>query len=293
MVNAEGGYNEKAMGISIGLWSLLFYLCVILVWNVYESNNRFLIIGLRSLGIIGLVILGLLYRGGESGEVGLTPQWWGILGLIGWAYFMGCIFYQVMQGNKWLLSFAMLCCLIWFAIAKSGGDNPVIHWMDSQKGHAIHTSLVLCGMVLSLIFFDQKNTYPLTSRFIQGLALTALTATIAVILRPLYQISKIYATPSWAMYSAMICIFLFMILYWIIDVKKSHTWTKFFKPAATNPLLTYIIPYIILALLTTLNLGMPLSLRDGIIGILWSAVYAIAVMAFVVILNRWKIKLQL
>jgi hypothetical protein len=84
-----------------------------------------------------------------------------------------------------------------------------------------------------------------------------------------------------------------MILYWIIDVKKSHTWTKFFKPAATNPLLTYIIPYIILALLTTLNLGMPLSLRDGIIGILWSAVYAIAVMAFVVILNRWKIKLQL
>src|SRR5690606_4601173 len=40
MVNAEGGYNEGAMGMRIGVWSLLLYQCVILVWNVYTFQNK-------------------------------------------------------------------------------------------------------------------------------------------------------------------------------------------------------------------------------------------------------------
>ena len=34
MVNAEEGYNESLMGISINLWSLLFFEGVILIWKV-------------------------------------------------------------------------------------------------------------------------------------------------------------------------------------------------------------------------------------------------------------------
>jgi heparan-alpha-glucosaminide N-acetyltransferase len=40
MVNAEGGYNEQAMGMPIALWSLLFYAGVILVWNVYTVEAK-------------------------------------------------------------------------------------------------------------------------------------------------------------------------------------------------------------------------------------------------------------
>src|SRR6266550_2078323 len=40
MVNAEDGYNEEAMGMSIYLWSLLFYIAVILVWNVYTFKTK-------------------------------------------------------------------------------------------------------------------------------------------------------------------------------------------------------------------------------------------------------------
>ena len=39
MVNGEGGYNEKAMGMSIHLWLLLFYICAVLVWNVYIAQK--------------------------------------------------------------------------------------------------------------------------------------------------------------------------------------------------------------------------------------------------------------
>ena len=37
----------------------------------------------------------------------------------------------------------------------------------------------------------------------------------------------------------------FRFLYWLIDKKRIMRWTNFFKPAASNPLLTYIIPDII------------------------------------------------
>ena len=74
MVNAEGGYNEKAMGISIAMWSLLFYLCAILVWNVYRFKNKTWTYFLRGIGVIGLMVLAWIYRAGEDGKQGLTPH---------------------------------------------------------------------------------------------------------------------------------------------------------------------------------------------------------------------------
>ena len=60
-----------------------------------------------------------------------------------------------------------------------------------------------------------------------------------------FKISKIYATPTWCLYSAAFCAIIFSFLYWLIDKKRIMGWTYFFKPAASNPLLTYIIPDII------------------------------------------------
>ncbi|MES2163397.1 MAG: DUF5009 domain-containing protein [Pseudomonadota bacterium] len=40
MVNAEDGYNEAAMGMSIHLWSLLSYGCAMLVWTVYRFESK-------------------------------------------------------------------------------------------------------------------------------------------------------------------------------------------------------------------------------------------------------------
>jgi len=92
MVNADNG-NNSAMPLSIYLWSLLFYAAVIIIWNFYGTSQKLLAVVLRVAGISMLVILAVLYRGGESGMAYMSPQWWGILGLIGWAYAISCIIY--------------------------------------------------------------------------------------------------------------------------------------------------------------------------------------------------------
>jgi predicted acyltransferase len=295
MVNAEGGYNEEAMGMSIATWSLLFYGCVILVWNVYTFDNKIIAYILRGIGVVGLISLAIMFRGGEDGTETLQPQWWGILGLIGWAYLIACTLYQLVKGGLIGLIVCLILCLVFFIVGKMSAIQSLdgLNWIAGQTGHAIHTMLVIGGIILSLLFFDQGKSRSLNRRFVEAFVFAVVMIVLGFVLRPYYQISKIWATPTWALYSAAICTLTFIFLYWLIDVRKVSGWTTFFRPAATNPLLTYIIPFIILHLFTLPGLHWPEALYHAPVGIIWSIVYAVIVMTIATGLNKAKIRLQL
>ena len=294
MVNAEGGYDEKAMGISINLWSILFFAAVLLIWKVYRTSNKVLVYTLRTIGFIVLIILAFIYRG-KDGEY-ITPRWWGILGLIGWAHLYSCIFYQLLSGNKYLLTLMIAVCVVFYAIGNMHGveHSDWWSWISARKGDAAHTSIVLCGIIVTLLFFDNATTVTKNFRFLDALAFAVFLFIAGYLLRPWFKISKIYATPTWCLYSAAFCTIIFSFLYWLIDRKKILGWTNFFKPAASNPLLTYIIPDIIYYVTALLGIVIvPHFLRSGWPGILWSAFFAVAVMGIVILLNKMKLKLQL
>ena len=294
LVNAEGGYDEALMPLSIHLWMLLVFVCAILIWKVYYTENKTLIYTLRAIGIIGLIILAFIYKG-ENGA-SITPRWWGILGLIGWAYLYSCIFYQLCKGNKYFLTALIAVCVAFYAIGsmESVKDSTSLYWISAQKGNAAHTSIVLSGIVLTLIFFDETKSVTIKTRFIQAFVFTVLLFTAGYFLRPYFKISKIHATPTWCLYSAGFCCIIFAFLYWLIDMKKNKRWTNFLKPAASNPLLTYIIPDIIYFLTALLGISLlPDSLSYGWIGIIWSFVFAFLVLGIAALLTKWKLRLQL
>jgi predicted acyltransferase len=296
MVNGEGGHNEKAMGMSIHLWLLLFYICAVLVWNAYSAQKRIWVYLLRAAGIAGLIALAFIYRGGEDGTGNMQPRWWGILGLIGWAYFFACVFFQLFQKNIFVMLAMIAFCIAIYIIGQASfvQNNNGFRWISGQTGNAAHTSIVLCGIALSLIYFDKPNEKSVTRRFVEAGVFALLLFTVGYVLRPYFKISKIYATPTWCLYSAGICCIAFAMLYWLIDIKNKSRWTHFFKPAATNPLLTYIIPGILYALFSVLNISIfPDSLRYGVPGFLWAVFYAVAVMYIARGLNKINIRLQL
>ena len=295
MVNAEGGYNEQAMGMSIHIWSLLFYAFAILIWNVYSFKQKTIPILLRVIGIAGLLVLAFLYRGGDDGSARLTPHWWGILGLIGWAYLVASILYEVVQGKVIGLIAAIVVLIGYYCLGKLDvtHTSPFLNSLFGQGGHAILSAVALCGVVLSLLFFDERKSKTTQKRFTEALIFTLVLFVIGFFLRPYYQISKIHATPTWALYSAGICCVIFMFLYWLIDLRKINVWTAFFKPAASNPLLTYIIPFIVYAIMRYFNISFPAMFYEGLAGLLWSVAFAVIVMGFVIWLNKLNIKLQL
>lgn len=295
MVNAEEGYNSTAMGMSIQVWSLLSYLGFMLIWGVYRFQNLMLNKGLRLLGVLIIVYLGYIYRSGVDGNGWMTPQWWGILGLIGWGYLISSMIYQLARGRLISIALAIVTCSIYYALHQYSGvkNNELLSFIFSQDGHAAHSSIVLSGMLISLIFFDTQLQKSLTQRY--GLAAIACIAMLLIgyALRPYFTISKIYATPSWCMYSAAICTVVFCGLYWMIDIQKNAGWVKMIEPAAANPLITYLIPFVVEASLLTLSLSLPSILRDGAIGICYAIAYAMLVVFIVSRLNRYNFKLKL
>jgi len=290
MVNAEEGFNEAAMHMSIYLWSLLFYGCAILVWNVYSFANPAISTGLRLTGIIGLIVLGWRFRGGPDGELRLAPQWWGILGLIGWAYLYSCMIYQLSRGRIIVLLIALGLCVAYYCVGHTG-INAASIWF-AQSENAAHTSIALAGLLCSVIFFG-SGPATIRQRYSSAGLLAIALLMAGAWLRPWFHISKNAATPTWCLYSAAICIALFGLLYWMIDLKKWQNWTAFFKPAAANPLLIYLIPYIVYNFMQYRQLGLPEILQQGLPGMLWAAGYALAIMVLATGLNRMKIRLQL
>src|SRR6267154_840731 len=85
LVNGEE-INEIASGLPRHVYNTLCCISFILIWNAYpKTANKKGILAAKGIGILILIMLALTYRGGENAGY-FSPKWWGILGLIGWAY---------------------------------------------------------------------------------------------------------------------------------------------------------------------------------------------------------------
>lgn len=287
MVNGESS-GKHDMPFSIYLWSLFFYFFAFMVWQVYRSKNRKLVLILRVAGLAGLIFLALIFRGGADGQQYMTPKWWGILGLIGWAYLFSCIFYQLSSGKLIPLILFVSLCTIGFALIR------YCHWNAFHSRNATHVSVMLSGIIVSILLFDESRIKTVRRRILQVSGFAAILFIAGYFLRPAFAISKIYATPTWGFYSAGICCLLYLVFYWVIDLKGVVRWTNFFRPAAENPLLTYLIPDVIFMLTMLFHFRIfPAKWAFGLPGLLWSAAFAISVMFIAKGLNKLHVRLQL
>jgi len=291
MVNAESGYSERHMVMPIALWSLLFYAAALLVWLDDRGRTSAATRWRRGLGIAALVVLALLYRGGADGSEPMTPQWWGILGLIGWAYLIACVLNEFARARVAMLALMIVACLAYACAARSIAA-PAPQWLLSQPGHAVHAAIVLCGALLSTLCFDPASPRTPGAAAARSVLLALVLALAGALLRS-YSISKIHATPSWALYSAAWCALLFGLLHWLIEERGLRAWTRLVQPAAINPLLAYLIPFVVFAAMQWLGLAWPAVFAQGLPGLAWALLHAVVVMGLAEGLNRARIRLLL
>jgi predicted acyltransferase len=281
MVNMEEGYNETAMGIPIQLWALYFYAAALLVWGT--RSNRLL----RWAGAAAIVVLALVYRSGPDGQGWMQTSWWGILGCIGWAYLASSLIYLAGRGRLVVLALAIAACVLWFMASHALDGNEVIAM------HATHTSVVLCGALCVLLFFDGARGADGAPRLAAGTVLALVVALSAWLLHHFYPISKIGATPPWALYCAALCSGLFVPLYWLIEMRRVTRWTALVQPAAASPLVTYLLPVVLATLMRYLHLHWWPVLMHGGVAIAFALLFSAVVVALVAILTTYNVKLKL
>jgi len=280
MVNS-GEMNTAANPIPKYFWAPSFYIAAVLIWNRYpktkDQKKQNIFTALQILGIIILVLLYFLFRKGDGDQlIGMTPSWWGILGLIGWAYLYSMIVYMLSKQRLIGVSIASLLFLILHVGIWLGWVDQFA-FLKGQNGNIAHSILVLAGIICSLIL-KEGGVKSFPNSKIRNIVLFGLTmAVIAYFVRPLTGgISKIGATPSWVLYCSAIYCFIFPLIYWLVDLKGISAWGNFLKPAGKNPLLTYILPPFFYGLV---GFGIyPAVLSNGFLGVIRSLVFALVVL---------------
>jgi predicted acyltransferase len=72
----------------------------------------------------------------------------------------------------------------------------------------------------------------------------------------IFIINKVQATPSWGLWSSAFTIWIFIIIYWLIDIRGWKGWTKIVELAGNNALFAYILAPIFYAIFELIALAM-------------------------------------
>jgi heparan-alpha-glucosaminide N-acetyltransferase len=298
MLNS-GRVNPQLTGIGTNLWAILMYVAVFLVWNNYpdKENNFFTVTGLRLAGLTALVVLVFKFRSGQLENNGsLITGWWGILGLIGWGYLVSAFTYVAFRDS--LVKTALVA--VFFLILNILSRLNLLDFLDRVKpvfGIIIDGNvplIVLTGMIAGLIIkkIPVKESGRVVTLF---LVLGVLYILSGFILRKWFIISKIQATPSWALICNGISMLVFILLYWIADVKNLIRWATFFRPAGENALTTYLFPDVLYYLIW--STGIPILIYkqspDPLIVTGGSIIWALLMVWLTSLLVRLNIRLKL
>ena len=289
-VNLEN-YSQAAY-LPYPIWELLITLGFFLVWLDYpadmDKRKKYTLIGA---GIMLLASMAALYKGGPADAPHwMMPSWWGILGIIGWAYLVCATLYLLVKGNFGAIT-AILGVFLLINILTHAG---LLHFEIPVINNASSVSLIMAGAVISSLYTLLDKKGKLSSLWAVFIGLGVLAIVAGFVLRPYTAgISKIRATPAWVLICSGISILLFTAMIWLVDVKGKMDWFKWIRPAGTSTLTCYLIPYLLYALLTLVGFRYPTVLSEGMGGILRSIAIAFLVILLVGWMEKKRIRLKI
>lgn len=296
MVNVSR-LNPELSGINKNLWAIFMYICIFLIWNLYRNGNTKLVYVLKGLGVAGLLVLVILFKAGTPEEISwLKTSWWGILGLIGWGYLATSLVYIVTKddllkvGLFWSFFFALNVLSSLNLLTFLDPLKPVLGVLISGNTPFI----VISGLFFSLLI--RKIGFANYKKIIGvGTVLGLSFLVLGFVLRNWFIISKILGTPSWGMICNGISVLLFVLLFYVIDVKQITKWTGVFKPAGQNSLTTYLAPDIIYysIWMSGAHVLFYKQADSAALAIIGSIVWALAMIGFAALVSKIGIRLKL
>jgi predicted acyltransferase len=274
-------------------WNLLAFTCVIFAWSVVPRERgvgRNLLVILKALGIVGVVALLAIFRrepgpaeipfwGTVERWAWLRTEWWGILGLIGWAYLTTAVLWLILgRRREWLMGALSTLILVHIAMRRGGlltrlDDKTWLGWLApafkmlahviSELDHYVGlgdatgslAAISVAGCLLGAILRRDSDiaTYRERFRWAWTFAIGLLLA--GLITDTFEGINKIAATPTWCLWSAALTCLAWAALYRVIDVAGLRGWTILVRPAGANPLVAYFLHPIVVGLIVVAGLG--------------------------------------
>lgn len=293
MVNYEN-INSDLLLFPKYYWEILMALAIFLIWNNYQTKK---VLGsvpvwlMEVLGIGILIFLAVTYQGGSAESPNwMKTHWWGILGLIGWAYLLNALIYLAM-GPRIIMA-GLLLILFHILNVQEFTEFMGLRGLHIIVGASNHT-LVLSGIFASILYIRLKEKDKHHLFFALLMVLAAIFIIYGFVVRPFWGISKIRATPSWTAICAGISFGFYGMLYLIADIYQKTNWANIIGPAGRSTLTCYLVPYYYYPIMALIGIRLPMYLREGYIGIIKSLLFALLIILITGGLERLKIRLKI
>jgi predicted acyltransferase len=290
-------YDEAAALMPRALYFTLFYAAMLLLWRQAPAGAP-----RWPAWLGGALMLALLpaFRGRVEGEFTsayLQHGWWGIPGMIGWAYLVCCLLFLAVRGH----GAALWCCMAALLALYMAGTSGWLPMPDALNG-IVNVPQVLGSTAANMMAGVLAGRVLAAPQLRPASAMAPLTAMAAgwlaagLLLRPWYGINKMAATAPYSLLCSGIALAVFALCYWLCDVKGWRGWCAWVLPAGGNALFAYIAPDVLeqlAALLHAPRFWWPYWQTGGVAGLLNAAGMALAMMGFTALATRWGWRLKM
>jgi heparan-alpha-glucosaminide N-acetyltransferase len=275
-------------------WRVLAYTALIMAWCAVpreRGRKRSLVLAGKALGVAGLLVLLAAYRqepaptefpfwGRVEGWAWLRAGWWGILGLIGWAYLtVGLLVLLLGWRREWLMgSLALLIALhlafnhgglftrvagkpwlgseaVGLLAALARGIDEVGGYISLRDAMGSLAAVTMAGCLLGTILRRDNDVTTHRARLSWALTFAAGLVLAGFVTDTFEGINKIAATPTWCLWSAGLTCLAWVVLYLPLDVAGFGGWSAPIRAAGANALVAYFLHPIVLGLVSLPKFG--------------------------------------
>ena len=295
LVNANGRM-APLLGCGGWLFTILAILGFFLTWNAYPETfkaGRWL----RGAGVVLLLALAITYRTDDGGL--MKARWWGILGLIGWAYLFSAVAWLLCRKRTGILSILWLGLIGLNLLTTQMRDGNTL--LDGgnilqdfaralQLGNGSSALMVLGGVLVAV---QEKNfaREPAGRKLLYALLTVGMLVGFATAAHDGWIISKNIGTLPWCFYVMAGAI----ALYTLLRALEEKGWTKWFapfRPAGLATLTVYLIPDVYYAVTEALDLSAPAWL-EGPLGLVKCVAFAFLCIGTAWALGKAGVKMKI
>ena len=295
LVNANGRM-APLLGCGDWLFTLLAILGFFLVWKAYPEHFK-ATRWFRGAGIVLLLALAITYRT-ESGGF-LRARWWGILGMIGWAYLFTAVAWMLCRKRTGILS------LLWVGFAALNllttemrdesmliqGPNILkdfLHALNLDNGNTV---LMTLGGVLVAVQEKSFVREPAGRKLLYAALSVGVLIGFGTAAHEDWIISKNLGTLPWCFYVTAIAV----VLYTLLRVLEEKGWTRWFapfRPAGMATLTVYLLPDVYYAVAEAAGLSAP-DWLDGPLGLVKCFAFAFLCIGTAWALGKAGVKIKI
>ena len=295
LVNVDRDFST-ILGIGRDAFQLMMLAGFFLVWNAWPKEWK-AAPWLRLGGAALLLFLAIIFRNGRGGL--MQARWWGILGLIGWAYLFSATAYLLARKRPGVLVFVWLGAIVLNILtAPTRGGEPLLgdrnvlsdfaRALNLDNGYGIIMTL---GGTLTTLACRRLSGKKVSEQASWGIGAVALLLAGGFLSHRLQIISKNIGTLPWCLYVGAIGVAAFLLLR-LLEKRGLTRWYAPFRPAGIAALTVYMIPYLYEFLCSLVGLEWP-DWLDGWAGIAKCVLFSFLCIWTAALLGKAGLKLKI